>query len=154
MGILGQNKRAAVLVGAVAIAISLGGCAPQFSNHGYIPPQEDLDQLVVGIDTRSSVESAVGVPSSGGVLDNSGFYFVRSRVRAIGPLAPQVVERQVLAITFDTKGVVQNIERFGLERGQVVPLRRRVTTSGVSNNTFLRQLLGNLGRFNPAGLKG
>jgi outer membrane protein assembly factor BamE (lipoprotein component of BamABCDE complex) len=87
-------------------------------------------------------------------VTNSGFYYVRSQRRTIGALAPKVIERQVLAISFDDAGVVTNIERFGLERGQVVPLTRRVTTPGVRDSGFLRQLLGNIGRFNPAGLGG
>jgi outer membrane protein assembly factor BamE (lipoprotein component of BamABCDE complex) len=132
----------------------MSACTAQYVNHGYIPPAEDLDQIVVGVDTRSSVEEIIGTPSTAGVVNDSGFYYVRSRRRTIGALAPKVIERQVLAISFDTAGVVTNVERFGLERGQVVPLARRVTTSGVGNSGFLRQLLGNLGRFNPAALAG
>ncbi len=139
---------------AAALGGSLTACAPQFANHGYIPPQEDLDQIVVGVDTRGSVEETIGTPATSGVANESGFYYVRSRMRTFGALAPKVVERQVLAVSFDSAGVVSNIERFGLERGQVVPLTRRVTTSGVGDNSFLRQLLGNIGRFNPAGLAG
>jgi len=130
----------------------MAGCTPQYINHGYIPPAEDLEQIVVGVDTRTSVEEIIGSPSTAGVVNDSGFYYVRSRKRTIGALAPKTIERQVLAISFDNAGVVTNLETFGLERGQVVPLTRRVTTSGVSNSGFLRQLLGNLGRFNPAAL--
>ena len=135
----------------LAAGLGLAGCAPQFSNHGYIPPQEDLDLIEIGSDTRETVAQKVGVPVSSGVLNDSGYYYVRMRTRAIGPLAPQEIDRQVVAISFSEGGVVQNVERFGLERGQVVPLERRVTSSPVSNNSFLRQLLGNIGRFNPAG---
>ncbi|WP_299023593.1 outer membrane protein assembly factor BamE [uncultured Sulfitobacter sp.] len=142
-----------LLLGAVLVG-GISACSPQYVNHGYIPPQEELDQIVVGVDTRASVEETIGTPATAGVVNDSGFYYVRSRQRTFGALAPKVVERQVLAISFDSAGVVSNIERFGLERGQVVPLARRVTTSGVSNTGFLRQLLGNLGRFNPAGLAG
>ena len=133
-------------VAVAAVALSLTACSATYSNHGYIPPQEDLDQLVVGIDTKSSVEDSVGSPSSGGVLNDSGYYYVRTRIRSFGPTAPKVIERQVLAISFDSAGVVSNIERFGLEDGNVVPLTRRVTDTAISNKTFLRQLLGNLGR--------
>ncbi|MEQ6248223.1 outer membrane protein assembly factor BamE [Sulfitobacter sp. HNIBRBA3233] len=142
-----------LLLGA-ALALSVAACAPQYANHGYIPPQEDLDQIVVGVDTRASVEESIGVPVTSGVVNDGGYYYVRSRKRTIGAFAPRVIEREVLAISFDTAGVVTNVERFGLERGNVVPLSRRVTTSGVRNTSFLRQLLGNLGRFNPAGLAG
>lgn len=154
MGIHNNTRRARRILLAAVLGGALTACSPQYMNHGYIPPTEDLDQIVVGVDTRASVEETIGTPSTAGVVNDSGFYYVRSRQRTIGALAPKVVERQVLAISFDSAGVVSNVERFGLERGQVVPLARRVTTSGVGNTGFLRQLLGNLGRFNPAGLAG
>ncbi len=141
-------------MGVAVLCLGLGACAATFQNHGYIPPEEDLDLLVVGVDDRASVEDAVGPPTAGGVTNSSGYYYVRSRKRTFGFLAPQVVEREVLAISFDSAGVISNIERFGLEDGQVVPIARRVTESGVTNKTFLRQLLGNIGRFNPGGFGG
>jgi hypothetical protein len=48
--------------------------------------------------------------------------------------------------------VISNIERFGLEKGNAVPLTRRVTDTAVSNKTFLRQLLGNIGRVGAGSL--
>jgi outer membrane protein assembly factor BamE (lipoprotein component of BamABCDE complex) len=134
--------------------IMLGACAPQYKNHGYIPLQENLDQITVGRDTRDTVAATVGVPASAGLLTNSGYYYVRSRRKAIGFLAPTEVEREVVAISFSSKGVVQNVERFGLERGNVITLDRRVTSSPVSDKSFIRQLLGNIGRFNPAAIAG
>lgn len=142
---------AAALVGA---GLTLGACAPQYKNHGYIPPQEDLDQITVGQDTRDTVAQTVGVPASAGLLTNSGYYYVRSRRKAIGFLAPQEIEREVVAVSFNAQGVVENVERFGLERGNVIELDRRVTSSSVKDRSFIRQLLGNIGRFNPAGLAG
>lgn len=142
-----------VLLAAMVVG-SVVACAPQYKNHGYIPPEDELEQITVGIDTRASVEETIGIPSTAGVVNESGFYYVRNRKRTFGVLAPQEVERRVLAISFDSAGVVSNIETFGLERGQVVPLARRVTSPGVRDNGFLRQLMGNLGRFNPSGLAG
>jgi len=142
--------RRSVLRGVAVLALAgVAGCSPQFRNHGYIPPQDELEQVVVGSDTRESVAEKVGVPASSGVLNDGDYYYVRMRTRTLGPLAPQEIDRQVVAISFSDTGVVQNVERFGLERGQVVPLSRRVTDSSVRDNSFLRQLLGNLGRFNP-----
>ena len=137
-----------------ALVAGLAACTPQFVNHGYIPPAEDIEKITVGVDTRASVEQAIGVPATAGVVNARGFYYVRSRKRTLGGLAPREIERRVLAISFTESGVVSNIEEFGLERGKVVPLTRRVTTSGVRDKSFLRQLLGNIGRFNPAGLAG
>ena len=65
---------------------------------------------------------------------------------------PEVVERQVLAISFTDTDTIANIERFGLEDGVVVPLSRRVTDSSVVDNNFIRQMLSNIGNIDPGQL--
>jgi outer membrane protein assembly factor BamE (lipoprotein component of BamABCDE complex) len=132
---------------AIVCVLALAGCTAVYRNHGYVPNQEDLSQIIVGVDTRDTVAETVGSPTAGGVLDSSGYYYVQSRKRHFAYRRPEVVSREVLAITFDDGGVVRNIERYGLEDGQVVPLTRRVTETASANNTFLRQLLNNLGNF-------
>lgn len=143
--ILRMLARAAVI--GVLLA-GLAACTELVRKHGYVPSDADLAEIVVGVDTRDSVAESIGTPSSAGLLNDSGYYYVQSLVRTIGPRRPQVIERQVVAISFDEAGVVQNIERFGLEDGRVVVLSRRVTEGSVNSRTFIRQLLGNLGNFN------
>jgi outer membrane protein assembly factor BamE (lipoprotein component of BamABCDE complex) len=130
---------------ALALAV-LAACAPIVRNHGYIPNEADLELLTVGVDTRETVAAAVGTPSAGGVISDGNYYYVRSRWETRGPFAPREVDRQVLAISFDEAGVVENIERFGLQDGRVVPLSRRVTETNIRNISFLGQLLRNFGR--------
>nr|WP_246044054.1 outer membrane protein assembly factor BamE [Ruegeria sediminis] len=139
-------------VRTVAFCVCLGaaaGCTAIYKNHGYVPSPHELAELKVGVDTRDSVIEAVGAPSSSGVLKDSGYYYVASRFRHYGAKEPEVVSRELVAISFDQRGVVRNIERYGLEHGIVVPLERRVTSSSVENKTFIRQLIGNIGTFNP-----
>tara|TARA_R110002051_G_scaffold52574_1_gene99765 strand:- start:9927 stop:10388 length:462 start_codon:yes stop_codon:yes gene_type:complete len=135
------------LVGAVA-------CTPVYRNHGYMPPNEDLALVTVGVDTRDSVTVNIGPPTSGGLLDDSGFYYVSSRFRLYGAMAPVEIERQVLAISFDANGVVSNIERFGLQDGNVIVLSRRVTDNNVRDSSFVRQLLGSFGQVNASDFLG
>mmetsp|Transcript_27882 Transcript_27882/g.52096 ORF Transcript_27882/g.52096 Transcript_27882/m.52096 type:complete len:149 (+) Transcript_27882:69-515(+) len=139
---------------ALMAALVLAGCSATYRNHGYIPPEEDLQELVIGIDTRATVEDLVGPPSSGGLLENGNYFYVRSRTKTLGLRATKEIERQVLAMSFDGEGVLSNIERFGLEDGRVVRLSRRVTASGVDDVSFIRQLLGNIGRIGPQGAFG
>lgn len=131
------------------VIVSVSACSAIYRNHGYTPTDAELAEVVVGVDTRDTVSESVGPPSSSGVLDDSGFYYVATRIRHYGAREPEIVARELVAISFDSAGVVRNIERFGLQDGQVIPLSRRVTSSGVQDKTFIRQLLGNLGRFNP-----
>lgn len=141
--------RGAVLAGMLALSAA---CTTTFRNHGYIPLNDELSLLEVGVDTRETVAAAVGTPTSGGVLDSSGFYYVASRFRHYAFLEPDEIEREVLAITFDAGGVMRNIERFGLQDGQVVVLSRRVTDDNIRDTTFIRQLLGNLGNIDAGSL--
>lgn len=137
---------------ALVLIATTSACVASYRNHGYIPSSDLLDEIIVGIDTRSSVEDTAGPPSSAGVTETGGYYYVRSRVRSFAYLEPQITEREVLAISFDSKGVVSNVERFGLEDGRVITLERRVTESSVVDRTFLRQLLSGLGRIAPPSL--
>lgn len=149
----GQGVRPILRPLAVAlIAASLAACTSIYRNHGYVPNEQDLAALKVGVDTRDSVIEAVGAPGSSGVLETGGFYYVASRMRHYGPRQPEVVSRQLVAISFDQRGVVSNVERYGLEDGKFIPLERRVTNSSVEDKTFLRQLLGNIGNIGPGGL--
>ncbi len=137
-------------LGALALALAvLSACSAIYQNHGYVPRTDDLETIVVGEDTRESVGEKIGRPSSAGILAESGWYYVGSRWKQSGPRAPQEIERNVVAISFDAAGVVENVEHFGLEKGQVVVLSRRVTSSNVKGVGFLRQLLGNLGKLSP-----
>ena len=145
---MGIAKR---LAGALAVMalIVLGGCEAQYRSHGYIPPKEDLDKLVVGVDTRATVDDAIGPPSASGVLGSGDYYYVRSRFRQYGMAEPKIVDRTVLAISFNDNDTIRNIETFGLKDGYVVPINRRVTDSSVVGNGLLRQLFGNFGKLDP-----
>jgi outer membrane protein assembly factor BamE (lipoprotein component of BamABCDE complex) len=136
---------------ALMTAMVVAGCSATYRNHGYIPPEDELQELVVGIDTRATVEDLVGPPSSGGILEQGNYFYVRSRTKTLGLRAPREIEREVLAVSFDGEGVLSNIETFGLEEGRVVRLTRRVTASSVTDVSIVRQLLGNIGRIGPDG---
>ena len=135
--------------GLLILALAgLGGCVASFANHGYAPSDEELENIIVGVDSRASVEETIGRPSSTGVLRDNAWYYVSSRVKTLGMKAPEIVDRQLVAISFDKRGIVTNIERFTLKDGRVIALNRRVTETGIKGVSFIRQALGNIGRVN------
>ena len=75
-----------------------------------------------------------------------GWFYVQSRYKHFGPRQPQEVDRQVLAVTFNEAGTVENIARYGLEDGKVVQISRRVTQPNVKGLSFIQQILGSFGR--------
>ena len=110
-----------VLRGAVfaAAGLALAACSSVYRKHGYVPTPGQLAEVVPGIDTRDSVAETIGVPSSAGVLNDSGYYYVATRFRHYGAAAPEPVARDLVAISFDAQGVVEGIRRYSLEDGKV-----------------------------------
>lgn len=146
-----SNKLNMALKGAALTIVfaAVAACSPVDRKHGYVPREDELADIVPGVDTKDSVAQTVGVPSASGVLNESGYYYVSSVIRHRGGLEPKTISRELVAINFNDTGTVTGIQRFGLEDGKVIPLQRRVTSSSLQDKTFLRQLLGNLGNFGP-----
>lgn len=130
---------------AVICLVAITACAATYENHGYVPTDEELSFLKVGKDTRESVENMVGQPSASGLLNDVGWFYVQTRWKKYGIRPMQEIGREVLVISFTEDGVVSNIERFGLEDGHIVVLSRRVTTSNIAGQGFIKQLFGNVG---------
>ncbi|MDE0970083.1 MAG: outer membrane protein assembly factor BamE [Octadecabacter sp.] len=146
------RKTCAVLVACVLIMVV--GCTPLYQNHGYIPSDEQLADVLVGVDTRDTVVDLIGPPSAGSVTGGGEYFYVQSRFRLLGPLEAKEITREIVAIQFDETGLVSNVEKFRLDNGNVVILSRRVTQDLVRDTTFLRQLFGSVGRFNAGDFLG
>lgn len=145
------------LMRAMAVGLMLavlGACTAQYRVHGYMPSESDLQQIVPGVDTKASVEDLIGVPAASGVLSDSGFYYIESEVRSFAYQRPKVIDRTVVAITFDQAGVVDNIATYGLQDGRVITLNRRVTKTSDGDIGFIRKLFGNIGGINASQLLG
>lgn len=146
--------RAASFAAVLAAALALGACAPTTSTHGFTPQMEALDTVAAGVDTRSSVLSKLGRPSASGAFDSANWYYVASRMEQRLFYAPEVVDRTVVAIRFDTAGLVERVDRFGLEDGRIVNLRTETTPTYGRELTVIQQLFGNVGRIDPGQVLG
>lgn len=129
----------------LALAGGLTACAATFTNHGYVPPPELLSEIGIG-SSREQVAEIAGSPGTGGVMRDEAWFYTQYRVRNFTYNAPEVIERDIVAISFSDAGRVTNIERFGLNDGQIVQLSRRVTESSVRDVGFLRSILSNFGQ--------
>jgi outer membrane protein assembly factor BamE (lipoprotein component of BamABCDE complex) len=131
---------------AALLAAGLGACTPVIRNHGYVPTETELALVEVGVDTRETVGEKIGRPSTSGLLNEDGWYYVQSQYRLVGPREPKETDRKVLAVTFNEAGVLENVALFGLEDGQVVEISRRVTETNIKGVSVITQLLGSFGR--------
>jgi outer membrane protein assembly factor BamE (lipoprotein component of BamABCDE complex) len=139
---------------ALGLVAFVAGCAPIDRFHGFIPPQEELATLQVGVTTKEQAITLFGSPIADRALQNNTIYYASSQIRIMGPFAPQIVDRQVLAIDFDANDVMRNVSTYTLQDGRVVVLDRRVTEDGINDVSFLGQLLGSFGRLDAGTILG
>jgi outer membrane protein assembly factor BamE (lipoprotein component of BamABCDE complex) len=131
------------------LALGLAACAPEVSTHGYRPDAAALAQLEPGRTTRDEALQLLGSPSSVATFDEQVWYYVSQRTERMSFYQEEVVDQQVLAITFDDRGVIRSIERQELADARALALVERETPTSGSELSMLEQFLGNLGRFNP-----
>jgi len=141
------SVKAKMTLVVTASIVVLAGCSSTYKFHGYAPSEDELADVIVGADTRETVEEIIGKPSSSGLLEDGSWYYVATKVEHRTYKAPKAVERELVAVSFDDVGVVSNVERFGLEDGRVVTLSRRVTDLPVKGPSVLSQIIGNIGNF-------
>lgn len=144
---LANGLRKVLLVSVLGCTIVVGGCSPIVRNHGYLPVAADVAAVTPGSDTKESVLALLGEPTSKGVQGDSTWYYVSYTVRKLAFLPPKVLEREILAVSYDSRGRVAGINRYGLENGVVIDLNTRESVTGGRTLGFLEQMLGNVGNF-------
>jgi outer membrane protein assembly factor BamE (lipoprotein component of BamABCDE complex) len=138
-----------VLLG-LGLSLAMAACAPIYRDHGYVPAAEQLELLTVGLDTKDTVSESLGTPQSTGALRDDAWFYIASTFKHLTYNKPKETSREVVSLSFDAEGVLENVEHFGLEDGQVVALSRRVTTLPIKAPGFLKQVFSDIGRFDLA----
>ena len=138
------------IVGIVLLLFA--SCSSIYQNHGYVPPDDSLQEVEVGISNREAVAEAIGTPAIQNSRYGETWIYAASRFKIRGYLEADEVDRQVVAVSFDEAGVLSNVERFTLEDGQVIVLSRRVTELNLGRLSVVEQVLRGLGRIDPTSI--
>jgi outer membrane protein assembly factor BamE (lipoprotein component of BamABCDE complex) len=135
------------LAAAAALAATLtSGCAATYVTHGFAPHPDEVAQVRPGADTRGSVARRFGPPSAEGITGDGQWFYVASRFEKFAFYQPRLVDRTVVAVSFDEAGVVTDVQSLGIEDGRVVDLVTRTTPTFGREQNLIQQLFGNIGR--------
>jgi outer membrane protein assembly factor BamE (lipoprotein component of BamABCDE complex) len=139
-----------IIIGGVC-CLALTACSERIRTHGNFIDADRFEQVRVGSTTRADVNDLLGSPNSRGMVDNNIWYYVGQRTMQEAFFAPEIVDRQIIAVSFNADGVVTQIRRFDTTDATQIALIERTTPTGGHNLTFLQQMLGNFGRGVPVG---
>ncbi|WP_298725191.1 outer membrane protein assembly factor BamE [uncultured Ferrovibrio sp.] len=142
-------RHTAAVIAAVLFSM-IAACAPRQDYRGASIDEDKLNLITVGETTEPQVGALLGSPSTTSTFPEWGttYYYISSETEAVAFLAPELIDQQVLAISFDKEGKVREIKRYGLKDGKQIAFVERETPTRGKELTFLEQLFGNLGRFN------
>lgn len=144
----GGPLRGALLAGAL---LGLPGCTPEITTHGYRFDEATVAQIEPGRTTKDAVTRLLGSPSSVATFDDKVWYYISQRSEHKSFYQDEVVEQKVITIGFDDAGVVQTIDKRGLNDARDIAFVSRETPTSGKELSLLEQFLSNIGRFNPQG---
>jgi len=136
-------------IGVLVLGMTLGltACESRKHTRGNLLDPDRVVDIKPGELSRDEVAEILGSPSSVTPFGSNTWYYISQRTETFAFLAPEVTERQIIAISFDKKGMVSKVDTVGLEDGQKInPVARKTPTHG-NTLTVLEQIVGNLGRF-------
>lgn len=132
-----------------ALLAGLAACQPVVANRGNILDQDALAEIKTGSSTREEVATRLGSPTQISTFDEKIWYYIGRRTKQTSFFDPVVTDQKVVEVRFDDQGVVQEVKDLDLsDAKEVSPVARSTPTYG-RDDTFIKQLLGNLSRPRP-----
>jgi outer membrane protein assembly factor BamE (lipoprotein component of BamABCDE complex) len=131
------------------IICTLGACTPTTATRGNYLYAEDIRIIQPQVTTQRDVLNLLGTPTAKAVFDENTWYYVGLKTEKESFFDEKVTAKQVYKIAFDETGLVQSLEEVKNDSVDV-PIASRVTPTSGNEVTFIQQVLGNIGKFNPA----
>ncbi len=138
----------------LALALGLGGCsvidAPPVSR-GHRVADDQLKELVPGVQGRADVQALLGTPTARGTFDDNQWYYISATSRARPMQQESISQQRVVVVEFDDAGKLRQVRELGESDGRNVSFVARETPVPGNERSLLQALFGNVGRFNPLG---
>jgi outer membrane protein assembly factor BamE (lipoprotein component of BamABCDE complex) len=136
----------ATLPAFVALALGaamLAACGAQIDRHGHVFIDVDLQQIQPGM-SKDQVANVLGSPDTTSTIGGDAYYYISTTQKTVAFLKPYEIDRQVVAVYFNSGQTVQQVAHYGLKDGIVVNYYKGETPARGKDLTLLEQLFGNL----------
>lgn len=140
-----------LLVAATLAGFGTTACEEVVDVRGNMPHPAVVAKIKPGFHKRTDVENMLGTPSAIATFKREIWYYIGGRVKTVAFFKPEVLERKVVIVRFDKKGIVTKIDARDAPIDKKIQLVERETPTKGKDLTVLQQLIGNLGRFGTPG---
>lgn len=129
------------------LLLTLTGCAT-IDIHGHVIEPEQLNSIQVGVTTKEQVGKLLGTPSSVSTFGNKTWFYMSEKTQRRAFFSPTVLKSNITRIVFDDEGRVKSIDSLTEADKQVISHINRSTPTAGQDFNVLKQIFGNVGRFN------
>ena len=136
------------------VLVALPGCDPHFNQRGFAATPGSIEKLEAGTQSREDVVRLIGSPSAVATFNPNIWYYISETQESYAFLKPEITQQKVIQITFNDSGRIAAIKNYDLKDAQEIAMVKRVTPTSGKELTVLEQILGNVGKFNPASKAG
>jgi outer membrane protein assembly factor BamE (lipoprotein component of BamABCDE complex) len=142
--------RRLTLIGCLMLS-SCGWLMPHPTMRGNKVDADLLKELTPGVSSKADVTAVIGSPTARATFDDNTWIYIsevtQPRIgRTLGEL-----DQNVVVLNFDEGGVLRTVHKLDKADSLPVSVVARTTPSPGTEASFMQQLLGNIGRFNPTG---
>lgn len=134
--------RAFLSLAAVSV---LAACSPRVDYRGKAPEVKDLTKIQTGVHTSHDVLSLIGSPTFESTYGPKTWFYVHKKTETTSFFKPNIAEKNTIAIAFNDRDVVVNIEDMDPDMQEIDPLGHTTPTVG-ADRTILQQVFSNFGR--------
>jgi outer membrane protein assembly factor BamE (lipoprotein component of BamABCDE complex) len=134
-------------ISVIVFLIMLQSCSNKTIITGNLPDPDLLANIEVGQVSKNEVLEFLGSPSTKATFNDNDWYYVSEKISTRAFFHHKVINRKVLIIQFDKRDIVKKITQLSLKDGEKIEMVDRITPTAGKEMTILKQIFGNVGRF-------
>lgn len=135
---------------AIASIMILTSCSDEVENRGYVTKFSDFSQLKVGKTTQPQAAKLLGSPTTISTIDGEKWIYLGIEETKETFYEPEIKTYDAYILSFNSSGILSGLSKKDKNNLNELEIDEDYTKTGGNEVTFMQQLLGNLGKFNPA----
>jgi len=152
-----HRSRLSRVAAVLTLCLCVNACGwmlPPPQTRGNKVDAEQLKELVPGTSTKADVTALIGSPTQKATFDENTWLYITEITRPRVGRTLGVLDQDVVVLSFDDRGVLSGVKTVTKDDATPVSVASETTPSPGTEASFLQQLLGNIGKFNPTGAGG
>ncbi|WP_417513431.1 outer membrane protein assembly factor BamE [Minwuia sp.] len=138
--------RSVLILISLLCVLTAQACTPTKITRGHHLEPEDLARIQPGVTTQQQVSDILGSPSSVATFKSHAdiWYYISKKSERYTELDESTVDQQVVAITFDPQGRVEEMKNYNLDDARDISYVSRETPTQGAKLGFFEQLFNSL----------